>query len=222
MVAEGTEQAKAKADANNSPQQKAQSEKTYTESEVTKMRSDILSEVGQHKSQSERAMKSAQAALDKLSKYEQERIDAELETHRDDPAEIKRIRAEQKARQLEADLEKERDTRTEYENRLKSLEIEQLERNKSSVSQTVAQKFNVDADKLAALAKLTDGSEKAIEALAEAMPRRSTSFKPDSNRGVGGMLSWEEVRAAYIKDPYNSANRERYLEMQRQNSVVRK
>lgn len=222
MVAEGTEQAKAKADANNSPKPNAQSEKTYTESEVTKMRSDLLAEVGQHKASSERAMKSAQAALDKLSQWEKAQAEAELEAHRDDPAEIKRIRAEQKARQLEADLANERQAKTEYENRLKTIETELNEKTKTSLSAEVAKKFNVDAEKLATLAKLTDGSEKAIESIAESLPKKSTSFKPDSNRGIGGMLSWEEIRANYIKDPYNPANRQRYLEMQREHSVVRK
>ena len=187
-----------------------------------KARSDALAEAGRYKAEAEKASRSAQASLERLTRLEQERIEAELEAHKDDPAEIKRIRAEQRASKLEADLAKEREAKTEYETRLQAIEKESAERNKTSISATVAKKFNVDADKLSTLAKLTDGSEKAIEALAEALPKTSTNFKPDSNRGVGGMLTWEEIRAAYISDPYNPTNRQRYEEMRGTHSVVRK
>lgn len=199
---------------------------TYTKEQVEKMVTDartaVMADAKRFQVEAEKSLKAAQAAQERLNKMEQERIDAEIETHRDDPAEIKRIRAEQKARQLESDLAKEREVKTEYENRLKTIEAQISENTKSSVAQSIAQKFNVDVEKLSTLAKLTDGSDKAIEALAQELPKKSTSFKPDSNRGVGGMLSWEEIRDAYIKDPYNPTNRERYEAMRPEHSVVRK
>ena len=219
------DEAKEKQDVKTSADQKQTSVVTEEQAQERerKARSDALADAGRYKAEAEKASKNAQAALDRLNKIEQERIDADLAAHKDEPAEIRRIRAEEKTRKLEDDLANERQTRTEYESRLKAIETEQLERNKSSVSETVAKKFNVDAVKLSALAKLTDGSEKAIETLAESLPKvNQKSFKPDSNRGVGGILTWEQVRADFTKDPYNPTFRQRYYEMRAENSVVGK
>lgn len=181
-----------------------------------KARSDALADAGRFKAEAEKASRNAQAALERLNRLEQERIDAELESNKDDPAEIKRIRAEQKVKQLEADLAKEREAKTEYEARLQTIENEMTERNKSSISQTIAQKFNVDPVKLATLAKLTDGSEQAIEAVAEALPKRTAKLTPDSNRSVGGLLTWEQIQADFSKDPYNPTYYQRYIEAKSQ------
>lgn len=165
---------------------------TYTEDQVKererKARSDALADAGRARVEAERATKAAQSALDRLSRMEQDRIEGELESYKDDPAEIRRIRAEQKAKQLESELaiarqelDDERATKT-------VLETEKRELSKTQIARDIATRLNVNIDQLVKLSKYTDGTLEAIEELASELPKGGgmTSGRPDSNQGNGG------------------------------------
>lgn len=199
---------------------KGTSTKTYTEEEVTvreqNARSNALAEVGRAKAEAEKATKAANDAIARLAKMEQERIDAELEAHRDEPDVARRIRAEQEAKQAKANLAAREQELNEERERTKALQEKEAGNAKVSMVNDVAKSLNVDAEKLVRLSKFTDGSRQAIEEIAKDLPKAippKPGLKPDSNRSVGGGLSDEQIIADYIKDPYAPGVRQRYLEL---------
>ena len=193
-----------------------ESEKTRSEKEFQDMRNAVLGEAGKIKSEGEKALRAGQAALDRLAKWEREQTDKELEAHKDDPAEIRRIRAEQRATQAESDLANEKQARAEIEERHKQTETRTLELTRSETARSIASRLSVDAEKLIEVSKYTDGSEAAIESIAKELPKttaRNSTLKPDSNRSLGGNLTDSQIGDAFVKDPYNPENKARYLEM---------
>ncbi len=185
---------------------------------VLDTRSAVLADIGRQKKAADDAMKAAQAAQERNAKLEKEREQAELESARDHPAQLSMIQERQKRRQLEAELETTRTELTSHKSRLTDYESKEAEQGKLTKAQEIAARLNVDTVSLTRLAKYTDGSAEAIEEIAKALPRtevKKGGLKPDSNTTVGGGASWEQVRAAYIKNPYDPAVRQQFLEMRR-------
>ena len=196
---------------------------TYSKEEVAKLvteaKTSALADVGRFRAEATKALTAATKAEERIKAIEQARIDAELESHKDDPAELRRIRAEQKTKKAEDDLATANLELTEHKEKLTKYETESKEANLSQIVREIATRVGVDPEKLSKHAKATDGSSGAIEDIAKDLPKVTSAkpgFKPDSNRSLGGNLTWEAVRAAYIKDPYDPATKERYLEMKAQ------
>src|SRR3990167_1409112 len=89
---------------------------TYTKEQVDKMlrdaKSAVLADAG-------RAKKAAEDALARLNKLEKERQETELEAAKDDPPALAHIKEKQAHRQTLAELEIERQARTELEEKQK-------------------------------------------------------------------------------------------------------
>jgi hypothetical protein len=206
---------------------KAQTPQTISVEEHEKAlrdaKSAALADVGRLRAESEKAIKAATAANERLNALMKEREEAELATVRDDPEKLTAFQTRQRARQLESDLAT-RDTElNDLKARLAVFESREAESQKLTKAQEIAGKLNVDPVRLTNLAKFTNGSPEAIEEIAKALPRADgkvggdgKSFKADSNASIGGGASWEAVRAAFIKDPTNPTVKAQYLEMKRQ------
>ena len=166
---------------------------TYSKEEVAKLvteaRTSALADVGRLRAEATKALTAATQAQERLNAMEQARIDEELETHRDEPAEIKRIRAEQAKKRSDAELANIREELREKNEKLAQLETEKTESSKQQIAREIAARLNVDPEKLIKFAKLTDGSAEAIGEIAQDMPKvtpRRPGLTSDSNRGSGG------------------------------------
>lgn len=187
--------------------------KEQVEEQVRKARSDALAETGRLRVESEKAVKLATAAQERLNRMLKAQEEQELESHKDDPEALRRIRAEQKARDLESELEKERSTRTELEERQKLIDASVVESTKERNAREIATRLGVDANKLIKLAKYTDGKVESIEEIAKELPKTTNQkLRVDSGGTIGGSASFEEIRAQYIKDPRDPVVKARYLE----------
>ena len=221
----GTDETKEKQDVKTSVPPKGTSAPTYTEEQVAererKARSDALSDLNRYKVESEKALKAAQAAEGRLNQMLKQQEEAELEAHRDDEPELRRIRAERARKKADDDLAMVTQELTEHKERLTKYETDSKELSLSQTIREIATRIGVDPEKLSKHAKATDGSSEAIEEIAKDLPKLTPpkpGLRPDSNRSLGGNLTWEAVRAAYIKDPYDPVTKERYLEMKAQRS----
>ena len=166
---------------------------TYSKEEVAKLvteaKTSALAEVGRLRAEATKALAAATAAQERLNAMDQARVDEELETHRDEPDVIRRVKAEQARRKADAELAKARQELSEKNERLSQVETEKMETDRSQRAREIATRLNVDVDKLIKFAKLTDGSKEAIEELAQDMPKvtpRKPGLTSDSNRGSGG------------------------------------
>ncbi len=179
---------------------------TYTKEQVEKVvrdtRSAVLADVG-------RAKKSAEDALARLEQLENERLQSELEAAKDDPAELVRIQAIHDGRKAKAELAQVNSELAEYRES-KALSV------KEATAKEVATRLQVNAETLIRLAKVTDGSTDAIEAIAKELPKVQKKLKTDSGSMVGGMTTYEEARAAFIKDPTDPTTRAKWAELKAQ------
>lgn len=202
------------ADVTLNPEQKGTPNvETVTLEQANKMvrdaQSAVLADVG-------RAKKAAEDAIARLNKLEQERLDAELEAAKDDPPALAHIQEKQAHQQTKAELEKERLTRTELEEKLKQWNEEQAATAKERKAREIAARLNVDASKLVNLARFTDGTPEAIEAVAKELPKAGRKLKPDSGSMVGGVMTDKEIGDAYAKNPYDLDIRAKYHQMRRE------
>lgn len=186
---------------------------------VTEAKTSALADVGRFRAEAQKALTAATAAEERIKAIEKTREDEELAAHADEPDIIRRIRAEQGKKKADSELAKLTTELGEKNERLVQFETEKMEATRIQAAREVAARLNVDVAKLIKFAKFTDGSPEAIEDIAKDLPKVAAAkpgLRPDSNRSLGGNLTWEQVRAAFIQDPYNPGNRERYLEMKAQ------
>jgi len=187
---------------------------------VLDARSAVLADVGRVRKEAADALARAQSATERLARMEKEREEAELAAARDDPEKLTAVQERQRRRQTEADLEVARTELSTHKTRLAEYETREAEATKMTRAQEIAARLNVDPARLTKLVKLTDGSPEAIEEVAKELPKvedgKKPGFKPDSNSTVGGGVGWQEVRAAYIKNPYDPRVRSEYNRMRRE------
>ena len=166
-----------------------QGTETFTKEQVTKMRSDALAEVGRYKIATEKAIKAAEAAEERLNRQIKDFEESELEAARDDTDALSRIKSKQKQREQESKLaEKEREL-SEKEAKVNESLSKVAEYERRETANRVAAKHSVN---LETLLKFTDGSSEAMEELALSLPKRAgTSLIPDSGKTTGSGLSDE-------------------------------
>lgn len=178
--------------------------------------SAILADVGRQKKATDDAMKTATAAQARLDKMLKEQTDAELEAARDNPEQLSGIRERQRRREMESQLEEARQELTDKTAKLTQYESRDAETARETKAVEIATRLNVDAARLIKMSKYTDGTPEAIEDLAKELPKKDGKpggLRPDSSASIGGGSTWEQVRAAYIKDPRDPIVKEQYLEM---------
>ncbi len=192
---------------------------TFTEEQVKererKTSSDVSAELGRVKKLNEGLIKSSQAIQDRLNRRDKEEIDRELETHKDDPAEIRRIRAEQETRRVQSELtEKEQELDVEKGKTAEAQEAE-AKHTKERNAREVASRLGVEAK---TLIKFTDGSVEAMEDLAKSM-NKENPINPDSSKTTGSNLSDEKIREAYRKNPQDPDAKANYLAFRRKKGI---
>ena len=193
--------------------------KTFTQADMEQAKRDgrnaALGEIGKLQKESATALKKAQEAEGRITQMLKEQDARELEEARDDPVRLTALQERQKRRAAESELVETRQELNLKNERLGQLETERAEASRERIVQEVAVRFGVDVARLAKLAKFTDGSVETIEDLAKDLPKGNEKppLKPDSNRALGGSISWEQIRADYIRDPRNPTFKARYLEM---------
>jgi len=192
---------------------------TFNEEQVKererKAISDVSAELGRVRKLNEGLIKSSQAIQDRLNTRDREEIERELETHRDDPAEIRRIRAEQETRRVKSELaEKEQELDTEKAKTAEAQEAE-AKHTKERNAREVASRLGVNAK---TLIKFTDGSVEAMEDLAKSL-NPSTPLSPDSSKTTGSGLSDEKIREAYRNNPRDPAVKADYLAWRRRKGI---
>lgn len=195
---------------------------TYTQTQldeqVRKTRSDALAEVGRFKTEALRATQASQAAMARIDKMVKDQEDAEMENARDNPDALTTLRERQARRRAEAERDQARLELDEHKERLTKIDAEKAEVVKNQTAINIASRFGVDPTRLTKLAKYTDGSPEAIEDIAKDLPVKDgkAPLRVDSGGHIGGMVSFEEIRDAYIKDPRNPAIKERYLQIRKE------
>jgi len=192
---------------------------TFNEEQVKererKATSDVSAELGRVRKLNEGLIKSSQAIQDRLNRRDKEDEERELETHRDDPAEIRRIRAEQETRRVKSELvEKEQELDT---LKAKTAEAQEAEakHTKERNAREIASRLGVNAK---TLIKFTDGSVEAMEDLAKSL-NPSTLLSPDSSKTTGSGLSDEKIREAYRNNPKDPAVKAEYLAWRRRKGI---
>ncbi len=181
---------------------------TFTEEQVVvrenKVRSDALADVGRLRKSSESAIKSAQAAEERISRMLKDQDDAELLVHKDEPEKLSAIRERQTRRDAESKLataEQELE-----EEKAKTVEAQAVgaKHTKERNAREVASRLNVDAKILAELAIPTDGSVGAIEEKAKLLPKKgdAKTLKPDSSKTTA-VSQMPESSGAKIKQGWD-------------------
>jgi hypothetical protein len=205
----------------SSPAKPETSTPTYTEEQVAqreqKARSDALSDLGRIRAESERSRKAAEDALARLEKLQEAQRQAELEAAQDDPAELRRIKAEQETAKLQARLAERETELNSHREKVTNYEKTLADMTRSQTIAEIAKRLGIDAEKLTEASKFTDGSQTAIEGIANILPKATVKppMKPDSNRSVGGSMSDDAIRQAYIANPTDPTIRPLYQEMRR-------
>ncbi len=178
---------------------------TFTQKELEeatrKARSDVLAEAGRYKAESERALKAAQAAQKRLDDMQRVQDEADLETHRDEPEKLSAIKERIARRKAESDLEEAMQKLNEKDEKLKELEGKEAESTKERNAREIAARLGIDANRLAKLARFTDGTTEAIEDIAKDLPKlqEKKPLTTDSGKtkgGAGKKPTLEEVQAA--------------------------
>ena len=193
---------------------------TFTKKQLVEARtqgkSDGLSESGRLKKAKEASDKIAERAIARLEKFEKDQEDDELRRAEGDEKQLSAIKERQIRRQAESNLANKNTELEELTEKLRQAEDISGQYTKEQNAREIATRLDVDSKRLVKLAKLTDGSKEAIEELASELPKKgeTKSLKVDSSKTIGGK-DWERVRDAYIKNPNDSQNTERYEEMRK-------
>ncbi len=168
-------------------------EETFTkkqrDEDVRKAKSDALAEVGRYKTSAEKAIRDAQAAKTRIEQMLKDQDDADLENSRDDAEKLTAIRERQARRKAEDELAEVKRERDEKDERIKQFDETEAESTKERNAREIATRLDVDANRLANLAKFTDGSPEAIEEIAKELPKKGEPKEPlkvDSSKTIGG------------------------------------
>lgn len=203
--------------------------KTYTVESEKKAVDDALSKAGRDAksisdkaTEAERILTDAKTTRDSIKaereQWQKDRDEAELEAVRDDHDALKSLQERQRQRSEATKLATEKAELAEKETKHQETVTGDLEQirvfKRTQLAAEVAVAKGVDLDSILKLT--TEDSREAMEATANLLTKGTTPLKTDSSTTIGGSASWEEVRAAYIKNPNNQAVYERYREMRKQ------
>lgn len=205
-----------RADDSTSPPKPGTSEvvtRVQAEEMVRKARSDALAEAGRLRKATDEAIKRAEAANARIARMQEDMEKAELEAARGDPDRETQFRTRQELRHRSAELEEAKAELDKTKGQVAELSSIKAEGEKQTLANELAAKYGVDPARLSRLAKFTDGTAEAIEALARDLPKLNPPaevsptmvVQPDSNRSKGGAsLTPMQVRAQYIKGEINA------------------
>lgn len=175
--------------------------KEQMEAERSKARSDALAELGRYKKSAEQAIESASKAQQRLEQYIRDQEEQELESAKDEPEKTKTLRANQELRRKNAELAKAQQEKKDLEDELTTIKGQQAESTKERKAREIATQYGVDASRVIDLAKFTDGSPEAIEAIASSLPKKQKEpqLKPDTGGQVGTSTNVQKALERYWK-----------------------
>ena len=192
--------------------------KTFTresvEAEKQKAISDALSAAGRNAKALEIREQAVREAEARVAEDAKRRDEAYEESIKEDTEKLREWKAtkslkgkEASLAQREADFERER---AEHKDTIEAAN----KVNRSADAQRIATEQKVDVK---ALLDFGGDTPESMETLAKVLPKIvAEPMKTDSSKTLGGGASWEEVRAAYIKNPNNPAIFERYMGMRKE------
>jgi len=130
-------------------------------------------------------------AEERLSQWQKEREEEELQRAEGDSDAVTRIKARQKERERQAELAKREAELKEREEKVKEVSAQVQEFERTQKAAEIAVKHGVDFN---TLVKFTDGSPEAMEELAQRLARKGEvpPIKPDSGKTVGGEKTDEQ------------------------------
>ena len=156
------------------------------EAELRKARSDALAEVGRYKQSAEKAVSSAKAAQERLEQYIRDQEEQELEAAKDEPERVKTLKAYQEVRKTKADLAKAQQELKDKEDELSTIRSQEAESTKERKAREIATRLGKDESRAVNVAKFTDGSPEAMEAVISELPSKTKpALKPDTGGQVG-------------------------------------
>ena len=170
---------------------------TFTEEQRDKAVQDALSAAGRDaKSIKEKSVEAEQILTNakktqegiqaEQKRWQGDRDEAERETVKDDSEALKSLQERQRQRAKEAELARRAQELDAKEERHKGKLEEADKVTKELSARDIASKYNIDAE---SLVKFTDGSEEAMEELAQQLPKKGTPklpLKTDAGTTAGG------------------------------------
>lgn len=208
----------------------AETPKAYTEADIQKAKAAVGAEWG-------RKLKAVEVERDsyraQLATYEsqiaetqkrikdlEELVDRnEEEAAKTDPEAAAALRLKREGRQLRAQLEEERRNlsreKAQWQKDLEEAKAYAKER----TAREIAEEHGVDYHDLVSL--IPDGTREQWETLAKKLPKavqRQETPKPDSLTG-GGARTYEQLREAFISNPYDPKIAEAYLKARRERGL---
>ena len=184
-------------DTSTEPKGTSKEPQTFTEEQRDKAVQDALSAAGRdaksikEKSvEAEQILKAAQKTQEGIraeqERWQKDRDETERETVKDDSDALKSLQERQRQRAKEAELTRRAQELDAKEERHKGKLEEADKVTKELSARDIASKYNIDAE---SLVKFTDGSEEAMEELAQQLPKKGTpkpSLKTDAGTTAGG------------------------------------
>ncbi len=173
------------------PKEEPKFDQAHVDDQVRQARNAALADVGRLTKESERAVKAATAAGERVKRMLKEQDDTDLEAAKGSSG----MRSEQEVkerirrRQVEAELDDTKLERDSANEELSQIKVASVETTKTQTAREIATRLSVDADKLIEAAKFTDGSKEAMEALANLQPKKQEIRPPvitDSGADSGG------------------------------------
>ena len=165
-------------------------------------RSDALADVNRFQRESANALKWAQAAQERVKKMLKEQEEFELQTAAGNTEQLSAVKERIQRRQIESELEDAQLKLNQRDEELSEIRKASQEIVKQSKARTIAERLNVDADRLISLSRFTDGSAEAMEGIAKELPKatRRPPVKTDlggrTNQGSGKRPTLAEMQAA--------------------------
>ena len=171
-------------------QQLTPDQQAHVDDLVRQARNVVLADVGRLTRESERAVKAATAAGERVKRMLKEQDDVDLEAA-EGSSEIRskqEVKERIRRRQVEVELDDTKLERDSAKEELSQIKVASVETTKTQAAREIATRLNVDADKLIDAAKFTDGSKEAMEALANLQPKKEVraTVVSDSGAGSGG------------------------------------
>jgi len=193
---------------------------TFTVEETTKKAvSDALSAAGRTAKVLEVREQAVTAKEERAEQKQKEQDERDRYEARDNPEALSALDERQKHRDTKAKLTQVKSELEEEKTKGKQRDAETAETKIVTAAWEIAQKHGVDVEILKKnISKYTDGSTEAMEAIAQGMAKKggTTPLKVDSSKTIGGGANWEQVRAAFIKNPSNPAIREHYMQAKKE------
>ncbi len=173
------------------PKEELKFDQAHVDDQVRQARNAALADVGRLTKESERAVKAATAAGERIKKMLKEQDEADLESAKGDSElrSTQEVKERIRRRQVQDELEEATLKLTQSNEELSQIKEDSAEATKGTKAREIATRLGIDADRLIKLSKFTDGTAEAMEELARELPKKQEVRPPtitDSGADSGG------------------------------------